>query len=76
MEDFSAFTTTDGLNLDGSNILGKGSLQKVETGVVVPVGRFHAEKELRHISTLRQVQSKQTRSPRDPPVCRALQRNN
>ena len=43
MEYISAFTTADGLELDGSDILGKGSLQEVETGVVVPVGISHAE---------------------------------
>ena len=38
----SAFTMADGLDSDGARILEKGSVQEVETGVVVPVGRFHA----------------------------------
>ena len=65
-----------GLDLDGARILEKGSLQEVETGVVVPFGRFHAEKERSHTPTSRQVQPKRTRNPRDPPVCQAFQSNN
>ena len=68
MDYLSEFATEDGLESDGSNIIGKGSLQEFETGAVVPVGRFHAEKELRHTPTLRKVNSKQTRSPRYTPV--------
>ena len=37
------FATSDGLESDGSNILGKGSLQEVETGAVVPVSIFHTD---------------------------------
>ena len=33
----------DGLDSDGERIIEKGSLQEVETGAVVPVGRFCAE---------------------------------
>ena len=76
MDYFSVFSTTDGLDSDGERIHGKGSPQEVEMGAVVPVGRFHSEKEQSHTPTLRQVQPKQTRSPRDPPVRRACQRNN
>ena len=65
MDYFSAFATADGLESYGSEIIGKGSLQEVEKGSVVPVGRLHAEKELSHTPTMRQVQPKQTRSPRD-----------
>ena len=56
MEDLSALATEDGLDSDGRNILGKGSLQEAETGVVVPVGIFHTQKELSHTPILRQVQ--------------------
>ena len=68
MDYLSVFTTTDGLDSDGACILEKGSLKEVKTGAVVPVGRFHAEKELRHTPTLCQVQTKQTRIPRDNPA--------
>ena len=43
MEYFSAFITEYGLDLDGSDIIGKGSLKEFETGEVVPVGRFHVK---------------------------------
>ena len=62
----SRFATADGLNLDGARIPEKGSLQEVETGSEVPVGRFHTEKGLRHTPTSCQVQRKHTRSPRYP----------
>ena len=65
---FLAFTTEDGMDLDGAHILKKGLLQEVETGAVVQVGIFHSEKELRHIPTSRHVHPKKTRSPRDPPA--------
>ena len=68
MEGFSVFATAYGLDLDGSDIPGKGSLQEVEIGAVILVGRFHAEKELSHTPTLHKVQAKQTRIPRDNPV--------
>ena len=61
---------------DGERIYGKGSLQEVETGAVVPVGRFHAEKERSHTPTSRQVYTKQTRCPRYNLVCQERQRNN
>ena len=64
-----------GLDLDRDRILEKGSLQEVETGAVVPVGRFHAEKGRRHTPTLCQLQTKQTRIPRGPPLCQAHQIN-
>ena len=76
MEYLSAFATADGLHSDGERIYGKGSLQEVETGAVVPVGRIHAEKERSHTPTPRQVQPKQTRSHRDPTVRQTRQRNN
>ena len=76
MEYFLAFTTADGLDSDGERIYGKGSLQEVETGAVVPVGILHAEKEQIHTPTLFQVNTKQTRIPMDPPVHRAHQINN
>ena len=76
MNFFSAFITADGLDLDGERIYGKGSLQEVETGAVIPVGRFHAEKERSHTLTSRQVQIKQTRSPRYNLVCQERQRSN
>ena len=65
----------DGLDSDAAHIIQKGSLQEVKTWAVVPVRRLHAEKERIHTPTLRQVQPKQTRSLRDPLVCRARQRN-
>ena len=68
MDFFSVFTTSDGLDLDGERILDKSSLREVETGAVFPVGIFRADKERSHTPTLRQVQPKQTMSPRDPPV--------
>ena len=43
MIDVSDYATSDGLESYGRNILGKVSLQEVETRVVVPVGIFHAE---------------------------------
>ena len=43
MEDFLAFATSYGLDSDVSDIIRKVSLQDVETGAVVPVGRFHVE---------------------------------
>ena len=76
MDYFSEFATAYGLDLDGACILDKVSLQEVETGAVVPVGRFYTEKEWRHTPTLRQVQPKQTSIPRDPPVRRLHQRKN
>ena len=63
MEYFLAFTKADGLDLDGAIIIEKRSLKESETRVVVPVGRFHAEKELIHTPILCQVQKNQTRSP-------------
>ena len=44
MDYFSAFAMEDGLDSDGARILGKGPFQEVETGAVVPVRRFHADK--------------------------------
>ena len=67
MEYLSAFGTADGLDLDGARILEKVSLKEVETGAVVPVGIFHAQKELRHTPTSRHVQPKHTRRSRDHP---------
>ena len=76
MDYFSAFATADGLDSDGERTLEKGSLQEVETGVVVPVGGFHAEKERSHTPTPRQVHPKQTRNPMDPPVRQGRKRHN
>ena len=76
MDSFSEFVTEDGLDLDGERILEKGSLQEVETGAVVPVRRFHAEKERIHTPTLHHAHTKHTMSPMDPPVGRAHQINN
>ena len=73
---FIAFVTADGLDSDGECIYGKGSLQEGEMVAVVPVGRFHVGEEQSHTPTSRQVQTKQTSSPRDPPVIKARQRNN
>ena len=75
MDYFSAFSTADGLDFDGEKNLEKGSLQEIETGVVVTVGIFHAEKERIHTPTLRQIQPNQTRIPKDPPLRRTRQRN-
>ena len=44
MDYFSALAKADQLVSDGESILRKGSLKEVETGAVVLVGRFHAEK--------------------------------
>ena len=44
MEYFSIFGMAYGMESDGSDIIGKGSLHEVETGAVVPVGRFYLEK--------------------------------
>ena len=38
------FAMADGLEFDESDILWKGSLQEIETGAVLLVGRLHAEK--------------------------------
>ena len=70
----SAFETADGLDLDGELIYWKDSLQEVETGAVVSVGRLYAEKERSCTPTLRQEQPKHTRRPRGPQVRQALQR--
>ena len=43
MEDLLEFATADGLDWDGKRILMKGSLQEVETGAVLPVGRLRAD---------------------------------
>ena len=40
----SAIATADEFDSDRRKIIGEGSLQEVETGSVVPVGRFHADK--------------------------------
>ena len=45
IENFSTFTKADGLGSDESRIPGKDSLHEVETGAVVPVKKFYAEKE-------------------------------
>ena len=60
---FSTFVTADGLDLGGEGIHGKGSLQEVETGAVVSVGKFHAEKERIHTPKFCQVLPRQIRSP-------------
>ena len=73
---FIASATTDGLDSDVERVLEKGSLQGAETGSVVPVGRFHVDKERNHTPTLRQVQPKQTGTPRYPPLRRLRQKNN
>ena len=44
MDYLSAFAMSDGLDSDGARIIEKDSLQEVETGAVVPIGRLHAEK--------------------------------
>ena len=59
----------DGLDSDGYCVYEKGSLQEFETGAVVSVVIFHAEKEQIHAPTSWQVQPKQTRSPRGTLVC-------
>ena len=69
MDYLSAFTTTDGLDLDVERNLEKGSVQQVETGVLVPFQRFHVDKERSHTPTSRKVQPNKTGIPRDPPVC-------
>ena len=43
MEYFSIFGMAYGMESDGSDIIGKGSLKEVETREVVPVGRFHVK---------------------------------
>ena len=48
MDYLSEFATEDGLDSDGERIYGKVSLQEVETGSVVLVSRFNAEKERSH----------------------------
>ena len=53
MDYFSAFATEYGLDSDGEIILEKGSLKEFETGAMVPVGIFHAEKERSHTPTSR-----------------------
>ena len=58
----------DGLDFDESDILWKGSLQEIETGAVLLVGRLHTDKWLRHTPKKRQTEPNFTRSPRDLPV--------
>ena len=76
MDYFSAFATSDGLDSDVARILGQILLQEFERGVMVTVGRFHAEKYPRHTPKSSQLQSKHTRIPRYPPVHQVHQRNN
>ena len=57
------FTIKASRQLSKYYILGKGSLQEVEIGAVVPVCKLHAEKEPRHTSILCQIQPEQVRRP-------------
>ena len=68
MDYLSGLETADGLDSDGERIYGKGLLQEVKTGSVVPVERVHAEKEQSHTPTLCLVHPKHIRRPKDPPV--------
>ena len=63
MVNFSTLIKANGLDSDGSIILGKDSLNEDETLSVVPVVKLHSEKELEHTPILWQVRTNHTRIP-------------
>ena len=63
MKNFSEFTKEYGLESDVDRIIGKYSLQEVESGAVVPVGKLYVQKEPDHTPISCWVQTKHTIRP-------------